>query len=274
LTGTLDNSAGNTLTKIGLGTAIFDATQTHGPGSTLTVEGGTVELNTDAGGFALTVNVNGSAAHFGSTQHLAALNVNTGTSRVAAGGTNVLTVKGLSIDTADSSLDLTDNTLVVDYAGGPSPFDAIQGYLAAGCNGGSWDGPGIRSSAAATHPRAAAALGVLDDGEKVIVDYTWAGDADLDGVVDSNDYDRIDTNWARWTAEGIVPDGGFRWAVGDFTYDNMIDSNDYDLIDRAWALSEEGTPLGSGVPVPTPEPATLGLMTLGLSLFLVRRRKA
>jgi len=261
-----------TIEKRGPGILTLSGSQTYAAGSTFTVEGGIAEFNTDAGGFALTVNVNGSAAHFGSTQHLQALNVNTGTSQLTAGGAKVLVVKGLSIDAGDSVLDLTDNTLLVDYAGGPSPFDAIHGYLAAGCNGGSWNGLGITSSAAAAHPQAAAALGVLDDGATVTVDYTWAGDANLDGVVDSNDYDRIDTAWALLTGEGIVPVGGFRWAVGDFTYDNMIDSNDYDLIDRAWALPE-GTPFGGAAPVPTPEPATLALLAVGGMALLLHRRK-
>jgi len=36
----------------------------------------------------------------------------------------------------------------------------------------------------------------------------YYGDLNLDGVVDSNDYDRIDTNWLLWTQEGRMPDGG------------------------------------------------------------------
>ena len=267
--------AGHTLTKKGGGTLTVSGTQDHAAGSVMAAEAGTVILNSDAASDGipdLTVEVSGGAVHFGSTQHLAALNVNTGSSQLTAGGANVLTVKALSIDTADASLDLTDNALLVDYTGGASPFDAIQGYLAAGCNGGAWDGLGITSSVAAAHPQGLAALGVLDDGEKVIVDYTWAGDANLDGVVDSNDYDKIDTAWALWTGEGIVPDGGFRWAVGDFTYDNMIDSNDYDLIDRAWALPE-GTPLGGGAPAPTPEPASAALVLAGLAWVARRVRR-
>jgi len=79
--------------------------------------------------------------------------------------------------------------------------------------------------------------GVPVDGTSVLAACTWWGDANLDDIVDSNDYDRIDTNWLLWTQQGRVPDGGFRWAVGDFNYDGTIDSNDYDKIDNAWLLS-------------------------------------
>ncbi|HUU90831.1 MAG TPA: hypothetical protein VM238_06435, partial [Phycisphaerae bacterium] len=105
--------------------------------------------------------------------------------------------------------------------------------------------------------------------ESVLARYTWWGDANLDGILDSNDYDRVDTNYVLWTKDGTVPDGGFRWAVGDFDGDGTIDSNDYDLIDKAYMLSAGG-PAGSGTPVPTPEPASAALVMAGLA-WVARR---
>jgi len=189
------------------------------------------------------------------------------------------------------TLDLAAGHLVVDYRGA-SPFTAILAQVAAGCSGGAWDGAGVTSSHAATHPQALTAVGVIDnsdpeigigglaafagapvDATSVLVGYTWYGDANLDGVVDSNDYDRIDSNWLLWTAEGRLPPGGFRWAVGDFNYDGTIDSNDYDKIDNAWLFSN-GAPLSGGSPpAPTPEPATLALVGFGLVAGLLRRRR-
>ena len=197
---------------------------------------------------------------------------------ITAGSTLVTSRNNIYVDgefANEGTLDLIQAEFAVLYSGGPSPLDDIIAMLRSGFNregGGYWDGDGIVSREAAEDPQGLTALGVIDDGEKVIVDYCWAGDANLDGVLDSNDYDAIDTAWVLWTREGRVPEGGFRWAVGDFTYDNMIDSNDYDLIDRAWTLSG-GAPLGGNAPVPTPEPASLVLLAAGALVPLARRRR-
>jgi len=209
-----------------------------------------------------------------------------------AGAMESLTIAGGAAPTG--TIDLTENNLVVEYGGGANPFADVAAWLAAGFGGGPagyWDGPGIQSSAAAAHPQRLAALGVIDNSdpdpkvggladlegepvslESVLVRYTWWGDANLDGIVDSNDYDMIDTNWILWTQEGRVPTGGFRWAVGDFNYDGVIDSNDYDKIDNAWLLSG-GAPLGGGTPAATPEPATLVLLAVGAAALAGRRTR-
>ena len=55
--------------------------------------------------------------------------------------------------------------------------------------------------------------------------YTYAGDANLDGKVNGDDYFQIDcsfTSPARLTA-----------STGDFNYDGKINGDDYFLIDRS-----------------------------------------
>jgi len=154
--------------------------------------------------------------------------------RITAGSTLVTWRYNIYVDgefANEGTLDLVEAEFAVLYSGGPSPFDGILADLATGCNGGAWDGPGIVSSAAADDPQSLTALGVLDDGEKVVVDYCWAGDANLDGV---------------------------------------MNSHDYDIIDRAWLLSG-GAPLGGGTPTATPEPATLALPAVGGLALLRRR---
>ena len=65
------------------------------------------------------------------------------------------------------------------------------------------------------------------------------GDTDIDGIINSNDYDDIDTAWLQWKYNGKVPDGGFRWEVGDFNIDGTLSTADYDIIDHNW-LSQSG----------------------------------
>jgi autotransporter-associated beta strand protein len=81
LAGTLDDSAGRTITKIGDGLIILDGTHTYGTGAVLSVLGGKVELDTDAGSASvatLVVNVTGAELDFGSDQHLDTLDIGPG----------------------------------------------------------------------------------------------------------------------------------------------------------------------------------------------------
>jgi hypothetical protein len=57
------------------------------------------------------------------------------------------------------------------------------------------------------------------------VRYTRYGDADLNGVVDFDDYVRTDAGF-----------NGNRtgWTNGDFNYDNGVDFDDYVLIDQGY----------------------------------------
>jgi hypothetical protein len=61
------------------------------------------------------------------------------------------------------------------------------------------------------------------DGTTVLVRFTYAGDANLDGVVDVADYGAID-NWIQFPGT----DG---YGNGDFNYDGVIDVADYGVID-------------------------------------------
>ena len=111
---------------------------------------------------------------------------------------------GITLD----GYDLAYGQLTIPYGGGPSPYGTIVEQIRSGLYDGPtgyWDGPGISSSAAANDPSRLTALGVIDDGESVIIKYTWWGDTNLDGVIDSNDYDKIDAGWRL--AQGGSPPG-------------------------------------------------------------------
>ncbi len=307
--------AGGAIAKTGPRTMTIGGPQYYGSGTAMSVEGGSVRFDSDAGpngqdNLAINVTNAGAAVQFGATQHLAHLDVADGAAQVLPGAGSVLVTKALSIDETDSRLDLADGAMILDYTG-PSPMPEVTGWLRSGFNrdAGYWDGGGIASSVAAASGRRITAVGVLDntdadfggrdsflgedvDPTSILARYTWSGDADLNGVVDSNDYDRIDTTWLLWMHEGRAPDGGFRWAVGDFNCDGTINSNDYDLIDRAWVLRGESLLAGvesSGSVAPpaetdfvidlpptfgtVPEPATVGLLGLGILGLMARRRR-
>jgi len=156
--------------------------------------------------------------------------------------------------------DLGYGQMMIDYGGGPSPYATVVERIRSGLYDGPtgyWDGPGINSSAAANQPQRLTTLGVIDDGESVIIKYTWWGDANLDGLVTTADYDRIDINWLRQTPNPT-------WAMGDFNYDGVINTADYDKIDTVWLITGGVTPVGDP-PAHTPEPVTLAGLALGVA---------
>ncbi|HUU89709.1 MAG TPA: LamG-like jellyroll fold domain-containing protein, partial [Phycisphaerae bacterium] len=217
---------------------------------------------------------------------------------------DIVTTAGVTSSTRDlkmaagATLDLQAGNLVVDYEG-DTPFRDIEAKVKEGFADGAWAGTGITSSSAAAHPQRLAALACIDnsdplskvgwssgltsldgvavDATSILIKYTYYGDLNLDGIVDSNDYDLIDNSFVAYDPLDPIntaPAGGWRWSVGDVTYDGVVDSNDYDKIDNAFTQQSGGLGSNLGLPVPTPEPATVALLTLGsLSLLLQRRRR-
>ncbi|MBC8105221.1 MAG: hypothetical protein H7Z14_01410 [Anaerolineae bacterium] len=164
--------------------------------------------------------------------------------------TGVLHVEGLlvksfaagSIFNVQGTIDFNGGSLI-SRAGGPG-VSTFRNWIVTGRNGGQWNGTSaagaINSSLAAgttgAPPDAVVyAIGAdiipyrIDDitiaAGDVVVRYTYAGDADLNRVVDFDDYSRID--------------GGFNvgrtgWTNGDFDYNGIVDFDDYSLIDQAF----------------------------------------
>jgi hypothetical protein len=198
-------------------------------------------------------------------------------------------VNSLTIDNG-AKLDLTNNALVLDYAGfggGSSILTQLRGWLK------SSDGRLYSSEADATHGlgykdnfdssgAGNAAVGnfsgVTVDVSSILIKYTYLGDTNVDGQVDISDLYNLATNYNP----KHIGSANSIWQKGDFNYDGWVDLADLTKLTTNWQAGV-GNPLGSplgpilaslGLPSnQVPEPAMIGLVTLGLTGLLARRRR-
>jgi hypothetical protein len=141
-----------------------------------------------------------------------------------------------------------------------TPLSALNALLSTGYSAGSWTGPGIDSSFAATDTTHLTALGVIQNNQggtpifsssnlfdgtvpgagDVLIKYTYYGDANLDGRVNGTDYSRIDNSVLNHLTG---------WFNGDFSYNGTINGSDYTLIDNAY--NTQGASLAAEVAATT-----------------------
>jgi hypothetical protein len=200
---------------------------------------------------------------------LPSLVIDGGPMRILPDGTDAGTsyVYGLSI-ASSASLDLTNNDLVIDYAG-PFLLPTVQQYLT--------DSRLFSSSAIPNQTTLAYAensllgfttfAGQPVDSTSLLIKYTYFGDATLDGIVDLRDLYALASNWLN---PGT-------WATGDFDGDGVVGKPDLTLLAGNWQAGD-GAPLGIaleglGLPdVSVPEPLFTSAVTALLSLRRRRRR--
>ncbi|CAN5488325.1 hypothetical protein BH09PLA1_BH09PLA1_02220 [soil metagenome] len=161
-------------------------------------------------------------------------------------------------------LDLSDGAMIYDYDEG-NPIGGIQEKINSGRNGGNWLGFGIRSSTAAANPKHNTTLGAMTgsdyiamrgttqfngntiDDTTVLVKYTYYGDTDFNGVVNFDDYSRIDAGFNF---------GRTGWVNGDFDGNGSVNFDDYSLIDLAFNTQ------GSALRLSSPAAGPKGLKVL------------
>jgi hypothetical protein len=312
--GNLDNTG--TVTSSGNLTA-NSATQLSGTtltGGTWVASNGTIAITSGSNvttiGPSATVRLSGAASVFAKVNAVASnqgvFTISDGRAFTTAGslansGTITVgassTLKVVGVLTNANAVDLAPGTLLLDYTGA-SPIDTLRGQLFTGRAGGTWTGPGVRSSTAAVHPQLLTAIGYAEasallglagaatttyagltvDATTVLTKFTYYGDANLNGRIDRDDFALTDRGFVR---------GLTGWINGDYNYDGTINLGDYMLIDRSLLL--QGTPLSvdliaqrekqfgvgyvAGLLATVPEPA-LGCTLSAIPMILTRRRRS
>jgi hypothetical protein len=222
----------------------------------------------------------------------AALRVNVGSITIRAKGTanspaGTSVLQSLSIE-AGANLDLTNNSMVIDYDDPVgSQVTDIRDHLKSGR---------LSSSSATATTRLGygdnAILGKTTfagqsvDSSSILIKYTYAGDADLDGDADGVDIGTWATNF---TGE-LGGSGSQVWTQGDWDYDGDVDGVDAGLWAQAFTGELGGGGLGDvvvndphiapgaaailrgmGITV-VPEPVLGCIIALALTSRLSRRR--
>jgi hypothetical protein len=159
--------------------------------------------------------------------HYASLTIDGGTAYIPNNAAQTTVIDSLNIINGGQFI-LDNNAMIIND---PSPgalgswdgseYTGITGYVEFGAIESFASAPGYTSVGVAE----------LVDHSGVLVKYTASGDATVDGKLNIDDYERIDS--------GIVG-GATGWSNGDFNYDGKINIDDYTLIDGAIAIQSPG----------------------------------
>jgi len=235
LGGGFDGAAGSSLTKTGSGTLAAKFVRANG----LSIDGGAVRIEPSA-----------------------IANAPTGASVVRS-----LTFAG-GAGAPTTSLDLTNNALVIDYAS-TSPIDDVRNLLLAGTTA----GKGIISSlgsaslrigygeAAVVRPGGGAFAGQTVDATAVVLAFAYAGDGNLDGTVNLDDFTALAAAFGT---------SGAGWTQGDFDYNASVNLDDFTALAANFGLN-----LPTAARSAIPEPSALGFAAglFGLQACFRKRKR-
>ena len=247
---TLVKTGNGTLNLVGIGEVTL-----------LKVQSGIVNVLPSINNSAVVIQASGGQIGFEASQKFGALAILAGGRvELAPGGNLVLEVAALSIDpNTGSALDLMDNTLILTY-GTTTPVAEVTQWAVSGLYDGAtgfWDGPGIRSTTAATDVTGLRAVAVVDNNDQgwplleefpvgrplalnsIVVTCTRLGDANLDLLVTAADYSLIDYGLGA---------GLHGWFFGDFNYDGSVTAADYGYLDFGYSGADyDGDGSGDGI---------------------------
>ena len=208
--------------------------------------------------------------------------VNAGTLAVLANGASAGTSQvqalgfGGSVASPSATLDLTNNSIIIDYVSGFSPLDTVRQEIKSAYNSGHWNGAGLTSSSAAASTTHKTALGYAEasaahltptfngitiDNSTVVIRYTFAGDANLDLKVDTTDFTQLALHFNQTSST---------WFNGDFNYDGTVNALDFNILASNFGQNTlPSVALGAIVP----EPGMIGVIVFVAGLNARRRTR-
>jgi hypothetical protein len=218
-----------------------------------TVNGGTLNTTVATGAELITARLDQNGLDIAAGGHVTLL---------PGGETNRLTNLAVA---KGATLDLGDNSLIVDYSGA-SPLAEIRDRILSGRGGpglgASWKGAGINSTAASEANKndpEAYSIGYTEnatlplgpytnfrgqpvDSTSILLAYTRTGDANLDGLVNDDDVTIVGATYAPGVPQP-------HWALGDFDYNGFVDDDDVTLLGVFY--NPAATPVAPLAPVAT-----------------------
>ncbi len=251
-----------------------------GTGNLIKAGNNTLTLSSSSSTYTGSTIVNGGTLVFNATHRINSLTINSGAqASISAGENKLLKVSSLTI--AGGTLDMTDEAAIIVSG---SSSSTVRGWLSAGYSGGTWVGAGITSSSAralALTPGASkTAIGYAAAseygqstfhgevllGSEQLLQYTLAGDANLDSKVNALDFNSLATNF------GIG--NGKTWTQGDFNYDGVVNTSDFVALSANFNAVLAARAMENPLNAVAPEPASVcviaGLMT---GMRFARRRR-